>query len=74
MPQGHDNQSGKLDLMVRYAEKALIDVEVKMTDAEDADTCKQRGYGQWIKEQTEVPKDMVKNNFPTYLSCSILAR
>jgi len=53
VPQGHDNQTGRLDLVVRYAEKALIVVEVKMTDAEDADTCKQRGYMQWIKEQTE---------------------
>lgn len=32
VPQGHDNQSGRLDLVVRYAEKVLIVVEVKMND------------------------------------------
>ena len=42
--------------MVRYVGKALIVVEVKMTDAEDADTCKQGGYTQWIKKQPE-PKE-----------------
>ena len=53
VPQGHDNQSGKLDLVVRYAGKALIVVEVKMTDADTADTDKHRGYMQWVKEQHE---------------------
>jgi len=59
VPQGHDNQSGRLDLVVRYAEKALIVVEVKMTDAEEADTSKQRGYVQWIKEQPEPHKHAI---------------
>jgi hypothetical protein len=61
VPQGHDGQSGRLDLVVRYAEKALIVIEVKMTDAEDADTCKQRGYRQWIKEQHEPQKKYAMN-------------
>ncbi len=56
VPQGHDGQSGSLDLVVRYGGQALIVVEVKMTDAEAADTDKQQGYMEWIKEQPE-PKE-----------------
>src|SRR5262249_14371649 len=58
VPQGHDGQSGRLDLVVRYGEKALIVIEVKKTSAEVADTLKQRGYMQWINEQ--------KLKLPTY--------
>ena len=57
--QGHDNQSGRLDLVVCYAEKALIVVEVKMTNAEEADTVKQRGYRQWIRNEREPRKPAI---------------
>lgn len=56
VPQGHDDQSGRLDLVVRYVGKALIVVEIKTTGADGADTRKQRGYMQWIRAQPE-PKE-----------------
>jgi hypothetical protein len=59
VPQGHDEQSGRLDLVIRAAEKALIVVEVKMSHAEEADTGKQRGYMQWITEQPEPRKHAI---------------
>jgi hypothetical protein len=56
VPQGHDDQSGRLDLVIRYVGKVLIVVEVKKARAEAADTLKQRGYMQWIEAQPEPRK------------------
>jgi hypothetical protein len=56
VPQGHDDHSGKLDLVVRYGRNTLIVIEVKKTDAEAADTRKQRGYTQWLQAQPEIQK------------------
>jgi hypothetical protein len=53
VPQGHDDQVGKLDLVVCYEGKALIVVEIKKTSADVADTRKQHGYMQWITAQPE---------------------
>jgi hypothetical protein len=54
--QGHDDHTGRLDLVVRYAGHTLIVVEVKKTGAEGADTRKQRGYMQWIQAQPALRK------------------
>lgn len=48
---GHEGHAGRLDLVIRYGDKALIVVEVKKGDADEADTSKQYGYKQWIDEQ-----------------------
>jgi hypothetical protein len=52
VPQGHIGQEGRLDLLVRYGDQAIIAVEVKTGDAEDADTEKREGYGRWLEEQS----------------------
>lgn len=53
VPAGHEDRSGRLDLVVRYAGRALLVVEVKLGSADDADTAKQDGYAKWIKAQPE---------------------
>lgn len=40
--KGHEGQGGRLDLVIRYPDKAVIVVEVKLTGAESADTGKQQ--------------------------------
>lgn len=47
----HWSSYKKLDLVIRYAASVLIVVEVKVTDAEQADTAKQREYAEWAKGQ-----------------------
>ena len=51
VPHGHPDQEGRLDLVIRFRENAIIVVEVKKGDAEGADTDKHRGYSRWIEEQ-----------------------
>ena len=41
--EGHEGQSGRIDILIRY-EHALIDIEVKVVDAENADLEKNDGY------------------------------
>jgi hypothetical protein len=53
VPQGHEGRSGRLDLIIRYEGLALLVVEVKRTDADEADTVKQRGYKLWLDDQPE---------------------
>lgn len=48
---GHSNQTGRLDLVVRYPRTALIAVEIKLDCAERADLPKQEGYRQWLDAQ-----------------------
>ncbi len=59
IPQGHEGQQGRLDLVIHYAEKVLIVVEVKKTGADQADTVKQRGYKSWMEVQPESYKRAV---------------
>jgi len=51
VPYGHTDQEGRLDLVIRFGDKALIVVEVKKEDAEGVDTDKHCGYNRWIDEQ-----------------------
>ena len=51
VPYGHTDQEGRLDLVIRFGDKAIIVVEVKKGDAEDADTDKHRGYNLCIEEE-----------------------
>jgi len=53
VPTGHEDRSGRLDLVIRYPNRALLVVEVKLGSADDADTAKQEGYAKWIKAQPE---------------------
>jgi hypothetical protein len=53
VPTGHEDRTGRLDLVVRYAGRALLVVEVKLGSADDADTAKQSGYAEWSKAQPE---------------------
>jgi hypothetical protein len=51
VPHGHESQEGRLDLVIRFGDKAIIVVEVKKGDADCADTIKHGGYGQWLADQ-----------------------
>ncbi len=51
VPHGHPDQAGRLDLVIRFGDKAIIVVEVKKADAEGADTAKHCGYNRWIEKQ-----------------------
>ena len=51
VPHGHPDQEGRLDLVIRIGDTAIIVVEVKKGDAEGADTAKHAGYNLWIDEQ-----------------------
>lgn len=53
VPSGHEDRSGRLDLVIRYAGRALLVVEAKLGSAEDADTAKQEGYAKWVDVQPE---------------------
>ncbi len=53
VPEGHVDQTGRLDLLVRYERRALFVLEVKKTDADQADTRKQTGYKRWLEDQPE---------------------
>jgi hypothetical protein len=52
VPRGHVDREGRLDLVVRFGDQAIIIVEVKTGDAEDADTAKQGGYRHWLDAQS----------------------
>ncbi len=41
---GHDGSRGRLDLKIDFEDQAILVVEVKLTDAEVADTVKNEGY------------------------------
>lgn len=53
--EGHEGQTGRLDLEIRYPGTALIVVEVKKTSADEAITVKQLGYRKWMENEL-VPK------------------
>ncbi len=53
VPQGHEDQEGRLDLWVRYEGSVLFVLEVKKADADHADTRKQAGYKAWLAAQPE---------------------
>lgn len=56
---GHDGQSGRLDLVIRFPGHALIVVEVKLGDADYADTDKHAGYATWARQQPEKELHMI---------------
>lgn len=41
---------GRLDLVLRFGQQAVLVVEVKLSSAESAQTAKQKHYGEWLKE------------------------
>jgi hypothetical protein len=49
--QGHEGAAGRLDLTLTIGREALIILEIKLGDAESADTAKQEGYFTEIKGQ-----------------------
>jgi hypothetical protein len=59
VPEGHTNQSGRLDLVIRFKDRAVIVIEVKTTSADDADTEKHQGYCLWLDRQGEPLKHSV---------------
>lgn len=48
VPKGHANKQGRLDLLIRLQPDALLVVETKLGNADQADTAKQEGYAQWL--------------------------
>lgn len=51
--QGHEGSRGRLDLRIRFGESALLVVEVKLDDAEGADTGKGAGYCRSVEEEND---------------------
>lgn len=49
VPQGHERSSGRLDLDIRLGDAAVLVVEVKLGEAENADTQKGTGYCQSVE-------------------------
>ncbi|TKB70796.1 MAG: hypothetical protein E8D52_01505 [Nitrospira sp.] len=49
--KGHEGRLGRLDLVVRFGDKIVIVIEVKVIGADSADTVKQSGYREWIDRQ-----------------------
>jgi hypothetical protein len=45
---------GRLDLLIRFGQQALLIVEVKVTSADDAQVSKHKVYCQWLKRQEEL--------------------
>ena len=66
IPHGHEDHEGRLDLVIRYGDKAIIVVEVKKGDADEADTDKHEGYNEWLDEQ-DYPKEC---KYPVLLAVS----
>jgi hypothetical protein len=62
IPYGHIDQEGRLDLVIRCDDQALIVVEVKKGDAEESDTTKHTGYRRWL-EQQPCPKEQKHSLF-----------
>jgi len=52
VPEGHPNQQGRLDLVIRFDALAVLVVEVKLGNADNCDTPKQIGYDKWLEQQT----------------------
>lgn len=50
---GHEGHEGRLDIVVRYGMDAIIVVEVKVGNAEAADTIKQTGYALALDSEHE---------------------
>ncbi len=51
VPFGHAGREGRLDLLIRYGDRALIVIEVKKVGAEEADIGKQEGYNRSLDIQ-----------------------
>jgi len=51
VPEGHDGQSGRIDLTLKLGDWALVTVEVKKDDADTSDTKKQLGYRKSIERE-----------------------
>jgi len=51
VPKGHKGHSGRLDCVLRFSDKALIAIEVKVIEVETADIVKQAGYCEWLSHQ-----------------------
>ncbi len=49
--EGHAGSSGRLDLEIRFGDSALLVVEVKLGDADDADTAKGAGYHRSVEQE-----------------------
>lgn len=56
---GHADQTGRLDLVIEFGDAAIIVVEIKKGDADDADTAKHFGYMTWLHRQRHRHKHAV---------------
>jgi hypothetical protein len=48
--KGHEGASGRLDLVIEFEKQAVVVIEVKVVDAQSADTGKQKGYIESLQE------------------------
>jgi hypothetical protein len=51
VPQGHSDKHGRLDLVIRFEDRAVLVVETKVGHADRSDTAKQHGYAEWLNKQ-----------------------
>lgn len=56
VPRGHEGREGRLDLWIRFRDRAIVVVEVKKQDADEADIEKHKGYLAWLRSQPEPRK------------------
>jgi hypothetical protein len=81
IPHGHADQEGRLDLVIRFGDVAIIIVELKKGSAADADTGKHSGYSRWLDQQNyrhkyslflaESAQEEIEDDF-TFLSWQML--
>ncbi len=58
--EGHVGQSGKIDILVHFQEMPALVIEVKVGDADDADTGKQTGYAKSFGKKKTFGKSVKK--------------
>jgi hypothetical protein len=51
VPKSHPDGHGRLDIVIRFGDRAVIVVETKVGHADESDTAKQRHYSAWLKNE-----------------------
>jgi hypothetical protein len=51
IPHGHIDKEGRLDLCIRFGKQVILVIEIKISDADSADTEKHTGYIKWLADQ-----------------------
>jgi len=54
--EGHEGSTGRLDLKISFSDAVLLAVEVKLEEAEGADTVKGKGYIDALRKDPKLPR------------------